>query len=465
MIQEIKLSQPYNIKNQAINKNNCSFTANSTSPAIKQQPLLLGPINNNLQVRTALSDIEKKKYLYLLDCLKNVQKSPNSPDLAPFGQLDLLLRNGKLLSKSNHDNSTTLDNLYLMATTERAQGLDKISLLTSTLDLLCNPRFATQTFGDIPDDIKSQALNKLPSDNPVKFNPESLNVITSGTCAAASIEVNMADKYPAEFTRWINGLSSKDMNVALNVNLKSICKNPLEALEIIKLLKANKNSGDLNQAKIKVDLDAGAVVRAHTQTKHWNEGERSVVDVLIQSAIMKLGSQNTYDSLTDTRAGDFNSNPQGLIELEKTFVESLIKNKEITSLVYHKIDDEQNLIGYNCSLDKISKHITDTIDSGDDVILGYVLTNETAGITTHKKYNPDVDGAANKVINGHEITVVDYYKDEQGKIIFVCVDTDDNSPDLVQYSADWLLPKIHHAGYPAHLVRADEKEIMKQLAA
>lgn len=465
MIPEIRLNQ-INMQKRTIDKNNsCSFSSFATSPVKASQPQMVGANQVAIQPKTILNESEKQKYIYLLDCLKDTKKSANSPDLKPSGQLEYLLKSGKLLSKSNHDSSSVLDNLYLIATTPRAEGLDKVNLITSTLDLLCNPRLVTQTFGDIPDGIKSQVVQKLPSGDPVKFNPDAMNVSTSGTCAAASLEVNMADKYPAEFVRWVNGLSSKNMNVVLNVKLNSICKSPLKALEIIKLLKANTNGGDLNHVKINVDLDKGAIVRAYTQTQHWDKGERSTVDVLIQSAIMKLGSQNTYDSLTDTRAGDFNSNPQGLIELEKTFVESLIKNKEITSLVYHKIDESQNLVGYNCSLDKILKHITDTIDSGDDVILGYVLTNETAGITSYRNYNQNRDGKPNKVINGHEITIVDYYKDEHGKTIFVCVDTDDESPDFVQYSAEWLLPKIHHAGYPAELVAADEEEIMKNMAA
>lgn len=462
MISEIRANSIYTKKQVLEKTNNFSFTSNATSP-IQVQQQRVSSKNAINQVNTVLNEKDKQKYLYLLDLLKSTPKSPNSFNLTPTAQLDLLLKTGKLLSKSNHDNSTVLDNLYLIATTKRAAGLNKTSLITSTLDLLCNPRIVTQTFGDIPDNIKSQVLNNLSSDNPVKFNPQAMDVTASGTCAAASMEVNMADKYPAELARWVNGLSSENVSVILNVNLKSICKNPLEAMEILRLLKANKNESDLYSAKIKVDLDVGALVRAYTQTNYWDKGERSVVDVLIQSAIMKLGSQNTYDSLTDTRSGDFNSNPQGLIELEKTFVESLIKNKEISSLVYHKIDDDQNLIGYNCSLDKISKHITDTIDSGDDVILGYVLTNETAGITANKNYNPNTDGKPNKVINGHEITIIDYYKDEKGKIIFVCVDTDDDSHELVQYSSDWLLPKIHHAGYPAKIVEKDEKEIMKQV--
>jgi hypothetical protein len=179
---------------------------------------------------------------------------------------------------------------------------------------------------------------------------------------------------------------------------------------------------------------------------------------------MRLGSHNTYNSLTDTRDAIFNSNTQGLVEVEKTFVESLIKNKEITSLVYQQIDDEQNLTGWNCSFNKMSKHITDTLDSGDDVIIGYVLTNETAGITNNSNYNPATHGKTNKVINGHEITIVDYIKDKGGNIKFVCVDTDDDSHDFVIYDGNWLLPKIHHAGYPAQIVKDDEKEIMSKIA-
>ena len=57
---------------------------------------------------------------------------------------------------------------------------------------------------------------------------------------------------------------------------------------------------------------------ANIQSNHWDKGERNVVDVLIQSAIMQLSSQNTYDSLTDIRGGNFNANPQVLVEVEKT---------------------------------------------------------------------------------------------------------------------------------------------------
>ena len=178
---------------------------------------------------------------------------------------------------------------------------------------------------------------------------------------------------------------------------------------------------------------------------------------------MALGTNSTYNTLTDLRIPrSDDSNNQGLVEVEKTFVESVFKNREITSLIYQKNDDDQNLTGYTCSFDKIIKHITNTIDSGDDVIIGYVSTNETEGVTKLEGYDPKIHGAPNKVINGHEITIVDYVRDESGKINFVCVDTDDNSKDYTIYNQDWLLPVIHHAGYPAAIVEDDVEEIMAQ---
>ena len=161
---------------------------------------------------------------------------------------------------------------------------------------------------------------------------------------------------------------------------------------------------------------------------------------------MQLGSQQSYDSLTDTRAGKFNSNPQGLIEFEKTFIESIVENQERTSIVYQNVDNDQNLLGWNCDLSIIQKHITDSINSGEDVIAGYVLTA--------KECNEPADNP-NKIVNGHEITIVGYKKGLDGKLTFICNDTDDDKNKFVEYSADYLLPKIHHAGYPVEIVEQD----------
>ena len=442
---------------------------NSNLPAINSSPSfsakntanILPNVSKPSIINTSLSAEAYQKYIYLLNFMRNLPVSENAEGFSPAKQLEFLLKNGKLLSRSKQDNSSTLDNLYDIATKPRAFNLNQRHLISNVLDVLVNPRVVTQTFGDIPNNEKAAILASLPSDDPAKSNPSLMDVEASGTCAAASNEVNLADNYPAEYARWVSKLSSTDKELNLDIDLSAISKNPLEAISIINLLEAKKTDFNFNKLKIKVKTDDNAYIRAQIQDRYWDKGERNVANVLIQSAIMQLGSQNTYNSLIDVRGGKFNSNSQGLIEIEKTFVESLIKNKEITSLVYQKIDDDQNLLGYNCSFDKMKKHIKDTIDMGDDVIIGYVLTNETSGRSKLPLYDPKVDGEPNKIINGHEITIVDYRYDSKGNMIFVCVDTDDDSNDFVEYSANWLLPKLHHAGYPAEIVAADEEEIMK----
>ena len=120
-------------------------------------PVKLSSLNH---VRTTLNESEKIKYNVLVSKIANV-KSKNSNGLKPSQQLDLLLKNGKLLAKSPHDKSTTLDNLYNIATNNRSKGLNSTILLTDTLDTLVNPRYVTQTFGDIPNEIKPIYLMQM----------------------------------------------------------------------------------------------------------------------------------------------------------------------------------------------------------------------------------------------------------------------------------------------------------------
>ena len=444
---------------KAKNAENNSVSTSGTVDILKNMPYMTPP-----QINTTLTQEDMKQYNYLLNFLKDCNYSENSDGLTPNAQLDLLLKNGKLLKTSHNDHSTVLSNLYEMASTPRHEGLDAKRVICDTLDLLVNPRYVTQTFGDIPQHEKKAILSHQSPDSNVVKDPSLMDVKASGTCAAASCEVNYADKYPADFALWVSKLSSKDGELILNTDLSAISKNKLEAAEILKFLSAdNQKFSLIDKNKIRISLDENAYIRAQIQGKYWDKGERNVADVLVQSAIMQAGSQRTYDSLTDTRAATFNDNTQGLVEVEKTFIESLMKNKEITSLVYQQIDDNQNLVGYTCSFDKMQKHIIDTLDSGDDVIVGYILTNESAGRTQSPDFDPKKEGAPNMVINGHEITIVDYVKTDDGKINFICVDTDDDNSQFVSYSADWLLPKIHHAGYPAEIVKDDEKEIMSKL--
>ncbi len=358
-------------------------------------------------------------------------------------KLDRLLKNGVLLNNNSNDSSSVLENLYKTLKTERAEGLDNVKIAGQIIDALYNPASITQKFGDIPNEAKVFIMNKDKDGNYTGGKGESIDVQGSGTCVAASVEFHMANKHPAEFARWAEGLTSPDMSVEKDVNLAALSENPMNAVWLLREFGVKPVEMNFYKAKLKLAPDSNAVTRAQIQNNYWDKGERSILDVLMQSTLMQLGSQQSYDTLTDTREGKFNSNPQGLIEFEKTFIESIVENNERTSIVYQNVDNDQNLLGWNCDLSVIQKHITDTIDSGEDVIAGYVLTAKECG---ERSDNP------NKIVNGHEITIVDYKKSADGKLTFICNDTDDDKPELVEYTADYLLPKIHHAGYPVNIV-------------
>ena len=86
----------------------------------------------------------------------------------------------------------------------------------------------------------------------------------------------------------------------------------------------------------------------------------------------------------------------------------------------------------------MKRHLVQALDMGENVIIGYTQTDSN-----------------NIIINGHEITIVGYKTDKQGKMTFICNDTDDNIPKAIEYSEDYLLPKIHHAALPQEIVEND----------
>jgi hypothetical protein len=146
---------------------------------------------------------------------------------------------------------------------------------------------------------------------------------------------------------------------------------------------------------------------------------------------MNVGSEQSYNSLSDKRKGKFNQNDKGLIEFEKTFTESIVENENKTSVTYQKVDENSKLVGYETDFETIKQQITASLNMGHDVIIGYTQTDEN-----------------NVIINGHEITITDVKYDKNGKMIFVCNDTDDGLSKPITYSEDYLVPKIHHAALP-----------------
>lgn len=470
MVQQIGF---VNNANRAFGVSQQNPVINNNQNIVQKSPYEKGsllPYNvaNLVSIKTRLETPEERnmysQIVSLIQASKENSISPND-NVSVTQKLDTLLRNGKLLSSSSNDNSTTLKNLYDILTLPRCYGLDNVKILAQTIDSLYDPTVITQNFGDIPNNIKNQILSSDDIAQGVKVNPELMDVEGSGTCVAASVEFHMANKHPAEFARWVSGLTSQNKEVEQKVRLDALSKFKMDAVAFLNIFEAKQKDFNFDYTTLSLKPDDGAYIRAQVQDKHWDKGERSIVDVLMQSTLMQLGSQGSYDSLTDIRGGKFSTNPQGLVETEKTFIESVVENNEKMSIRYQKVDDNQNLVGWECDFNKIQKHIINTLNTGEDVIIGYVLTNETSGKTKKAGYVNTVDNAPNKIINGHEITIVGYKTDNNGKVTFICNDTDDDKSELIEYSADFLIPKIHHAAYPVAMIEDDMALIEAQQMA
>lgn len=417
-------------KNEHVKDNSPSFMSNPIMTQVPYNPALTAS-----KLRTELiSKDEKNKYNEIVK-LSDKETKKN---------LNVLLKTGILLNADSNDNSTTLDNLYKIATTQRAQGLSNVVILKNTIDTLANPHMITQQFGNIPTKYRAQveAVEKNKNNNSASSLPFSgssdIDVEHSGTCVASSIEFNLADKHPAEFARFAEGLSSPAMSVQKTIKMNNLADNTLDAIWLLNAFEIPYEANDFDKAKLTFAPDKNAIVRAFIQTVDKDNLERTPLDVLMQSTFMQVGSQQSYDTLTDKRAGKFNQNDKGLIEFEKTFTESVVEDKNKISMTYQTVDENAKLIGYETDFNTIKKQITDALNLGENVIIGYTQVDNN-----------------NTIINGHEITITGTRTDKNGKMIFICNDTDDNISKSVEYSEDYLLPKIHHAALPQAVVAED----------
>ncbi len=416
-----------NKKNQPCNTYNApSFTAKSVTLNTSQ----------NIGLRTEFANKEEKKK-YNEVCAKldrNNKKVVNT-----------LLKNGVLLNNNSDDKSTVLDNLHKIVTEPRAQGLSNSGILRDTIATIAYPFLITQQFGDIPNkyrQIAIQANNTLNTDkSDMRLASDDIDVEHSGTCVAASTEFKLAKQMPAEFARFAQELSSPKLAVTKRIKLENLADNTLNGVWLLNAFNMPFNlEKNYSDANLKLAPDKNAILRAQIQTTDKDPDERTPLDVLMQSTFMQIGSQQAYNSLTDKRGGKFNQNDKGLIEFEKTFTESVVFDKNILSVTYQTVDENARLIGYETDLDTMKKHLLTALDMGENIIIGYTQTNEN-----------------NIIVNGHEITIVGYKKDDKGKLNFICNDTDDGITKPIVYSEDYLLPKIHHAALPKEVVEKDMK--------
>lgn len=386
-------------------------------------------------VRTQLqTKSEEKKYNELLKEL-----SPNYRR-----KLNFALKSGTLLKNQSDDKSSVLDNLYKILKDERDKGLDNITVLKECLDIIENPYVITQTCEDIPYEYKRSVIGLVTNlsedkETIAKANYDLDNMHT-GTCPTASIEFDLATKNPAEFFRMVEGLTSPKNEVTKTIDTKSLSDKTVDVLWLLEAFKTPVESMDFDKITLKLKPDKNAIIRARIQNNHRDAGERSIIDVLMQSTMMQLGSQQTYDSLTDKRApNSWTQEDGGLIDFEKTYVESVMENKNTTSVTYQTVDNNGRLSGHTKSPEAIKKDLLDTLNLGHNVIIGYTWED------------PD----NNNQLAGHEITIVNYKTDKNGKTVFICQDSDDNISKPIEMTEDFLLEHIHHAGLPDEIASRD----------
>ena len=407
-----------------------SESKNVTQPSFKAESY-----QSAVNVRTQLiTKDEKTKYNELSEVLDGKYRK----------KLDYALKSGKLLKNDSDDNSSVLDNLHKILKEERDKGLDGRTLLKECLDILYNPYVITQRGEDIPQEYKMQVLglatNMSEDMNELEKVNYELDNFHTGTCPTASVEFDMATKHTAEFFRIVEGLTSPKNEAEKVIDMSALNENTLDAVWLLKAFKTPHVMEGYDKAIVKLKPDENAIIRARIQNHHRDKGERSIIDVLMQSTMMQLGSQQTYDSLTDTRSPNaWTEDNSGLIEFEKTYVESIMENKNTTSVVYQKVDENGRLAGYEKDLATIKKELLDTLAMGHNVIIGYTWPNPENG---------------NK-LDGHEITIVGTKTGKNGELIFICQDSDDKVDRPIEMTESELLPNIHHAGLPDEIASRD----------
>lgn len=421
-------------QSQTVESNSISSTPLKGEISVKHvsNPIASPSFSAN-SVRTTLnSNEEKNKYNTVVAQLDKKMKK----------NLNELLKTGKLLNANSNDQSTVLDNLYKISQNPRVQGLNNQKILSEVITKIHYPYSITQRFGDIPQKIKGGVLKEGNNGAKIPATEKDLQVHSS-TCPAASIEFNLAHKMPAEFARMAENLTSPEMSVTKKIKMSELSNNPIDIIWMLNEFEIPHKMENWNDLTVELKPDRNAIIRARVQNTYQDKGERSPLDVLMQSTFMNVGAQNTYNTLNDKRVPKYNEDNGGLTDIEKNFAEEMATGKGRVCVTYQKIEytedpDNQNgkLVGYECKPEETLQHISDTLKGGDNVIIGYIYTD------TKKN-----------VIGGHEITITGIEAGKNGKQYFVCNDTDDGVDAPIKYAVDEFLPKIHHAGIPIKVLQ------------
>lgn len=393
-------------------------------------------------------------------------------------KLEKALKYGKLTEDKSQSQSV-LDSLHRILTTPRVKGLDGIKLVQECLDIMENPNIITQLAEDIPEEyltesakryydaidkielnIQAQSYNLRTAKNkeevitkggslrqPTKQEKEKYieyelkHRWAVGTCAAASIEYDLATKQPANFFALVEQLTSPKGKIT-----KKNYIHPLHFIFNTQATGLNTNNPapipigqtDFTET-IELKADEEAYYLAKIQNNHKDKHERSMIDILTQSMIMNLGSGNIYNSLTDRRKNGkvFELENSGLKANEVDYAKNVLTGNESYLAAYASYSPN----GRTPLLSKkyIKEQLLEAIKNGENIVVTYTTS-----------------------ACGHAITIIDYITNDNGEGFFVCQDSCNQNAKPEVYDEDFILSHIAHANYKKDNAPLPPESLRKQ---
>lgn len=262
----------------------------------------------------------------------------------------------------------------------------------------------------------------------------------TNTCAAASVEYYLASEHTAQFFKIVEELTSSSrsftktvnldkLNCFININSKntmmfgSSSMTEVPKTKTLDEFKTKYKMKDDNNADITISPDKNAYFLAEIVAKNKVKDTRSIIDIIMQSAIMNLASRGTYESISSTRQPNkLCQNNCGLGDEEISYVLNTVVPK---SLKYSKYKNGNIETLYK--KEDMKNEILDALNRKGSVVAGYVFGDSENGY------------------GWHEITIIGYTKNMNGDGFFIIQDSDDweSKPALVDENT--LLDELDHA--------------------
>ena len=389
------------------------------------------------QNRKIMNDNEKVLYAKIYHSLPVDSKE----------KFEKLLNKGILLKSNSNDGSSVLENLYKIFTSPRTKEVEAGNILKECINILYNPLIVTQITEDIPEEyldgaveyvynseekirqqrkeiakhseymrqqIEESGEDKLNKEDELKRIREEIEHDSLDSCVAASMEFLLASKYPAEFIRLIEGLTSeaKVVKRTLDCTRANLTE---DSFYIYKTDYEIKN----DKAEVTLRADDGAYLLAQMQKTCQDEDERTTIDILVQSLIFQISTRNSYNSVLDKHNGLYDNN-DGLCCEEEVFALKILTGKNVLNYDFTetKMTPEK--------INKVKNNISTALAKGKYVLLGYNAA-ENDGCT-----------------EGHEITILKEIRGKDGKEYYVCKDTaeEENNSKTKLYEKNYIFKRL-----------------------